>query len=69
MPVMQRETTGDLQHDKAILLQECAQDGKYKNAQELCKHAAYIGASYTVLAWVDRYCHQNRLYTEVSSND
>ena len=50
------------QTQAAIVLQECADEGKYGSVEDLAKHAAYLGASYKVLAWVDSYCLTRNRY-------
>ena len=50
------------QTEAAIIMQECADDGKYNSVEDLAKHAAYLGASYLALSWVDSYCLTRNLY-------
>jgi len=71
---MNRQTTSFLQDcatatirlndqtQAAIVMQECADEGKYNSVEDLAKHAVYLGASYKVLAWLDSYCLTRNCY-------
>jgi hypothetical protein len=50
------------QTQAAFIMQLCADEGKYDSVEDLTKHAAYLGASYKVLAWLDSYCLTRNLY-------
>jgi hypothetical protein len=50
------------QTQAAAIMQDCAKCGKYDNVEDLAKHAAYLGASYLALSWVDSYCLTRNLY-------
>ena len=50
------------QTQAAFIMQLCADEGKYGSVEDLTKHAAYLGASYKVLAWLDSYCLTRNLY-------
>lgn len=54
------------QEQIAIELQHKADQGNYAHQGELAKDCFKLGASYTVLAWLDKYCLTRNLYTETN---
>ena len=50
------------QTQAAFIMQLCADEGKYDSVEDLTKHAAYLGASYKTLAWLDSYCLTRNRY-------
>jgi hypothetical protein len=47
-----------------MILQERAHNHKYNTYGELAGDCFEIGASYSVLAWMDKYCLEHDLYRE-----
>lgn len=52
------------QQEIAIILQKRADNHKYNKVGELAGDCFELGASYTVLAWLDSYCLAHSLYRD-----
>ena len=48
----------------ATILQKHADNHKYNNENDLARDCYELGASYSVLAWVDSYCLNHSLYRD-----